>query len=101
MHGTSHPSSALVPNITDISAHLHALFSPGFVHAYPDAWIEIAYGFAATGGKINGAQNYSAFELKKAAEFAAAKNAAGFNIYVGPALRRGKQPGDGRANDSN
>ena len=57
-------------------------------------------GKAATGGAINEAQNFSVFELKQAAEFAAAKNADGFNLYIGPALRHGKQPGDGRANDS-
>ncbi len=34
----------LSPNKTDIAAHLHALFSPAFVHLFPDAWIEIAYG---------------------------------------------------------
>ena len=91
--------ASLCPNKTDIAAHLHALFAPAFVHPYPDAWFEIAYGYAATGGKINEARNFSAFELKEAAEFAEAKNRAGFNIYVGPALRQGKQPGDGRAAD--
>ena len=85
------------PNMTDISAHLYALFDPAFVQAYPEAWIEIAYGHAASGGAIRDAQNYSVFKLKEAAEFAEARNKNGDNIYVGPALREGKQPGDGRA----
>jgi hypothetical protein len=88
------------PNMVDIAAHLHALFSPAFVHPFPDAWIEIAYGHPAS-GNLNEAQNFSAFELKEAAEFAVAKNAAGCNVYVGPALRQGKQPRTGRATDEN
>ena len=44
-------------------------------------------------------ENYSAFELKQAAEFAEAKNRLGFNIYVGPALRQGKRCG--RASGAN
>jgi hypothetical protein len=43
------------------------------------------------------AQNYSAFELKQAVEFAEARNATGDNLYVGPALRQGKRPRSGRA----
>jgi hypothetical protein len=92
-------SPQLLPNKADISAHLYALFDPAFVQAYPDAWIEIAYGFAATGGNIHEAQNFSALQLKDAVEFAEARNKAGWNLYVGPALRQGKQPGDGRAED--
>jgi hypothetical protein len=93
-------SIALTPNLTDISAQLHALFPPAFAHQHPDAWIEIASGHAASGGAIYQAQNYSVFELKEAAEHAEAKNATGYNIYVGAALRQGKQPGDGRADDN-
>lgn len=92
--------SVLSPNKADIAAHLYALFSPDFVHPYQDAWIEIAYGHPAS-GNLNEAQNYTAFELKEAGEFAAAKNAAGFNVYIGPALRQGKQPRTGRATDEN
>ena len=90
---------ALTPNLTDISAQLYALFPPEFAHQRPDAWIEIAYGHAASGGAITDAQNYSVFELKEAAEFAEARNGIGYNMYVGPALRQGKRPGDGRADD--
>jgi hypothetical protein len=92
-------TAALTPNLTDISAQLYALFPPEFAHQHPDAWIEIAYGHAASGGAITDAQNYTVFELKKAAEFAEARNGMGYNMYVGPALRQGKQPGDGRADD--
>jgi len=38
------------------------------------------------------------FDLEKAAEFAEAKNKAGFNIYVGAAMRHGEKPASGRAN---
>jgi AAA domain len=90
---------ALTPKLTDISAQLYALFPPEFAHQHPEAWIEIAYGHAASGGAITDAQNYTVFELKEAAEFAEARNGIGYNMYVGPALRQGKQPGDGRADD--
>lgn len=99
LHDQPKPVSDISPNITDINAMLHALFDPAFVQAYPDGWIEIAYGHAASGGAITDAQNYDVFDLKEAAEFAEAKNKVGYNIYVGPALRNGKQPGDGRAKD--
>jgi hypothetical protein len=89
----------LVPNKGDISAHLYAMFPPAFVQAYPDAWIEIAYGRAATGNKVNQANIFSVFDLKEAAEFAAAKNKLGFNLYAGVALRQGAHPDSGRAND--
>jgi hypothetical protein len=96
----SHQADLLSPNKANIAAQLHSLFSPAFVHPYQDAWIEIAYSHPAT-GNLNDAQNFSAFNLQEAVEFAAAKNAAGFNVYVGPALRQGKQPRTGRATDNN
>jgi hypothetical protein len=93
------PDATLTPNATDISAMLHALFDPAFVHSHSEAWFEIAYGHPDIGdGAIRDAQNYSVFDLKDAAEFAEARNAAGWNLYVGPALRHGKQPRSGRAN---
>ena len=94
-------ADALVPEINTITEHLYALFPPAFVQPYPDAWIEIAYAKAGAGNGINEAQNFSVFELREAAEFAEARNKAGFNIYIGPALRQGKQPGNGRADDGN
>jgi hypothetical protein len=92
-------TQSLAPNKTDISAHLYALFDPAFVQAYPDAWIEIAYGYAPTGGDVNAARHFSVFQLQEAAEFAEAKNMAGYNIYVGPAIRQGSRPA-GRAKDN-
>src|SRR4051794_33477131 len=85
----------LKPNIADMHAHLYALFSPEFVAPYPEARIEIA--FARPDGQLDKAKNFSAFNLKQAAEFAEAKNIAGFNVYVGVALRQGEQPRSGRA----
>ena len=84
------------PNKSDISAHLFALFDPAFVQPYPDAWFEIAYG--RPDGALNAAANFSVFDLEKAAEFAEAKNKAGYNVYVGAALRQGEKPASGRAN---
>jgi hypothetical protein len=89
-------SVALTPNLTDIKAQLHALFNPAFVQAHPDAWFEIAY--CLPDGRLDQTQNYPVFDLKDAAEFAEAKNKAGYNIYAAPALRTGKHPRSGRAN---
>src|SRR5258707_1567382 len=89
----------LAPNKEDISKHLYALFDPTFVQPHQDAWIEVAYGLAATGGAVHEARNFSVFDLQEAAEFAEAQNIAGYNIYVGPALRQGEWPPDGRASD--
>ena len=52
---------------------------------------------------LNAAEHFSAFELEKAADFAAEKNAAGFNIYVGAALRQGEtdSKSNGRASGAN
>jgi hypothetical protein len=85
----------LLPNKADISAHLYALFDPAFVQAHPDAWIEIAYGRPE--GKLNAAANFSAFDVEKAVAFAVKKNKAGYNVYVGAALRQGEKPKMGRA----
>ncbi|MGB8607412.1 hypothetical protein [Bradyrhizobium sp.] len=89
------------PNKTDIERHLSTLFPPAFVHPHPDAWIEIAYGNPATGGRPNEAKHFSAFDLAGASEFAEKKNRAGFNIYVGLALRQGETgpTSKGRASD--
>jgi hypothetical protein len=89
-------SPQLFPNKADINAHLYALFDPAYVQAYPNAWIEIAFSYPGH-GSVDEAKNYRVFELKEAAEFAEAKNKAGFNIYVGVALRHGKEPRSGRA----
>ena len=95
-------ATPLCPNKSDISAHLYALFPPAFVQPYPDAWIEIAFASPA-GGKPDTSRHFSAFELDKAVAFAESKNKAGFNIYVGAALRHGKTPAKakGRASREN
>jgi len=88
----------LAPNKTDIAKHLYALFTPAFVQPYPDSWIEIAYGNPAVDeGKPNEAKNFSPFKMEQAIAFAVEKNRAGFNIYVGAALRHGEQSHSGRA----
>lgn len=96
-------SELLVPNLADITRHLYVLFDPAFVRPYTDLWIEVAYGHPNSGNAINQAQDVSAFDLKSAAEFAAAKNTAdgGYNLYVGGALRHGDEPRDGRAESTN
>jgi hypothetical protein len=74
------------PSSADISAHLHALFPPAFVHGYPDALVEIAYG---PPGNLNRAELFSAFRLDAATDFAVAQNLEGCNVYVGPTLKKG------------
>jgi hypothetical protein len=92
MHGTEQP--ALRPNRTHINQHLFALFEPAFVKDYPEGQIEIAYASPATDDDgPNRCENFSAFEIEKAADFAERKNQAGFNVYVGAALRDGKSRG--------
>jgi hypothetical protein len=83
-------AAPLRANRIAIESHLSELFSPTFVHAYPDAWIEIAYASPAADGKLDKAKHFSAFNLAAAAEFAEAKSNAGYNVYVGVALRGGR-----------
>ena len=99
----SAPATQLCPNRADINKHLYALFHPDFVRAYPDAWIEIAYANPATGGGLRTAEQFSAFDLEAAGDFAERKNRKGFNIYVGVALRQGETPStsNGRASGEN
>jgi hypothetical protein len=86
------------PNKADIMAHLSALFPPDFVHPYPDALIEIAYGMPD--GKLDKAELFSAFKLEAAADFAITKNRRGCNVYVGPTLKKGDTPPFARTNDA-
>ena len=88
----------LHPNKFDISRHLFELFPPAFVKNHPDALVEIAYANMAGTEKPDAAEPFSVFELQKAADFAEAKSKAGFNIYVGAALR--KDGTIGRASDA-
>jgi hypothetical protein len=93
----------LSPNRIDINRHLGTLFPPEFVQDYPDAWIEIAYADLGGNGKPNASEHFSAFDIAGAAEFAIKKNAAGFNIYVGVALRQGQTGpnSNGRSSEAN
>ena len=92
--GGETPAAQLGPNTADIAAHLYALFSPMFVHDYPDAQIEIAYADMTTGDqKLNKAKQFSAFDLQKAADSAGEKNREGRNIDVGVALRSAASSG--------
>jgi hypothetical protein len=82
------------PDIGDINAHLYALFPPERTQAYPDSWFEISFGLSMS-------ENFSVFDLQKAATFAEQKSKQQYNIYVGPALRHGARPtGTGRSNRS-
>jgi putative DNA primase/helicase len=89
------------PNRAHISQHLYALFAPGFVKDYPDAWIEIAFADMAGDGTPNAAEHFSPFELEKAAAYAEKKNLAGFNLYVGVSLRQGETGPSGRSSGDN
>jgi hypothetical protein len=83
------------PNRAAMSAHLNELFSPKFIHKFPDAKIEIAHGNPAP----NRSGFFSAFEIDKAIEFAAEKNAAGDNVYVRATLLKGDTFPGGRSKD--
>ncbi|MDI2076508.1 hypothetical protein ABIF68_010400 [Bradyrhizobium japonicum] len=110
MHGQPAPNdnnkpdglpAPLQPNRADISRHLFELFSPDFVQAFPDAWVEIAFADASSDWKPKDARHFSAFRLDEAAAYAERKNRDGYNIYVGVALRQGKTGSSGRAVDTN
>jgi hypothetical protein len=84
------------PNKTVVLQQLTALFPPEFVHPYPDALVEIAYGMP---GNLDKAELFSAFKLDAAADFAVAKNRRGCNVYVGPTLKKGDTAPFARTND--
>jgi hypothetical protein len=86
-----------VPNKADILAHLMALFPPKFVHPYPDAMLELAYG---PPGSPNRARLFSAFDVAEAASFAETQNLRGFNVYVGPTLKKGGTAPFARTDDN-
>lgn len=95
-------AQALQPNLGDIQAHFHALFHPAFVHAYPNAFIQIAYADPSRGGSVNEAKIFEAHDLKSAAMEAATLNANGYNVYTSPALLQfpnRKMPPDKRVRD--
>ncbi|SFJ53244.1 AAA family ATPase [Bradyrhizobium sp. Gha] len=83
MNRQQKPITGLTPNITDICAHLYAIAPPARPRGYSQtACIEIAYG-----KEPNQAQNFSVFEIEYAAEFAAARNENGDNVWVGANIR--------------
>ncbi len=75
-----------------ISKFLYVLFAPDFVHAFPDAWIEIVC--IAPDKKLTW-RFFSAHDLKPIVDYAATTNSRGYNVYVGAALRHGEKPADG------
>jgi hypothetical protein len=94
---SAHNFQKAQPKRADMLAHLSALFPPDFVHPYPDAQIEIAYGVP---GSLDRAELFSAFRLEAAADFAVAKNSRGCNVYVGPTLKKGSAAQSARTRDA-
>ncbi|MCK1589126.1 AAA family ATPase [Bradyrhizobium sp. 169] len=84
----------LKPNIAAITAFLYALFDPAFVHAFPDAWIEIVCIYPD--GPIKW-RFFSAHNVEPIVEYIVKMNERGHNCYVGAALRHGEKPKSGRA----
>jgi hypothetical protein len=89
----------LSPDRTMMAKHLYQVFPPDFVNAYPDARVEVAVAHPVSGA-INKAETFSPFEIEKICDFAEAKNIAGCNVYIGPALRKGSCPQHARSSDS-
>jgi hypothetical protein len=69
------------------------------VAAFPDSLIEIAWADPCTDEGPHEAELFSAFALDVAADFAEQKNLEGFNIFVGPALRKAGTTGRASAED--
>ena len=87
------------PNVEDISAHLHALFPPAFVHDFPDAEIEVVYDLPNK--PLTTSRWFSAFDLKSILNFVEVRSANRDNVYIGAALRKGPVPEKGRARTEN
>ncbi|BBZ97464.1 hypothetical protein BRDID11004_16240 [Bradyrhizobium diazoefficiens] len=85
----------LKPNADAISAFLYVLFAPSVVLHYANAWIEIVC--AKPGAPLNTGYFFSAHDLKAIVAFVVKKNSAGYNCYVGAAVRHGEKPESGRA----
>lgn len=88
------PEPHLAPNRADMVRHLELLFS--HAREYNDGQIEIAVN---TGRGWQG-QLFGIDQINAAVEFAAAKNQAGCNTYVGIALRDPDTAPFGRASDA-
>jgi hypothetical protein len=87
----AHPK-ILAPNTDVISEFLYTLFPPDFVHAFPEAWIDIT---CIRPDKTLASSFFSAHDLKPAVDHVVKMNTAGWNCYVGAALRHGERPKDG------
>lgn len=74
-----------------ISEFLYTLFAPDFVHAFPDAWIEIVC--IRCDGRL-ARQFVSAHDLKAAVDYVMEMNRRHWNCYVGAALRHGEKPAE-------
>jgi hypothetical protein len=85
-------SKILAPIADVISAFLYALFAPDFVHAFPDAWIEIVC--FRPNGKLTW-RFFPAHDLKPIADYVVEMSGRGWNCYVGAALRHGEKPAEG------
>jgi hypothetical protein len=84
------------PDQEFMRAHLAFLFDPAFVHPYPDAQIEIAFGKK----KPIFAKLFSAFtNPQEIIDFAVARNLEGNNVYVGATLKCGDAPPLSRTTD--
>jgi putative DNA primase/helicase len=84
---------ALCPNIKLMRAHIDWLIAP--VHeSYSDLRIEIAWSDAK--GKVNQARTFALNQVDEAVAFAAKKNIAPTNVYVGTILKAVGTPSEGR-----
>jgi hypothetical protein len=85
-------SKILTPAADVISAFIYALFPPKFVHAFPDAWIEIVC--MRPDGKLTW-RFFAAHDLKPAIDYVVKMNTQDWNCYVSAALRHGEKPAPG------
>ena len=93
--------NAPLPNpradIEMMRAHIELLADPVRL-AHPHLRIEIAW--SDDTGHVNQAQTFSLNEIEDAVKFAAEKNVAPTNVYVGAILKRADTPHDGRTKAS-
>jgi hypothetical protein len=86
------PTKILKADANVISAFLYILFAPEFVHAFPEAWIEVV---CIRPDKRIAWRFFSAHDLKPVVDYVVKMNSRGCNCYVGAALRHGEKPADG------
>lgn len=98
MSMVEHVNQTLEPNRADMRAHLDFLF--GNATDYDDGQVEIAVCILKGENKVWQSQLFTIDRLDDAVKYAAEQNAAGHNIYFGPALRDPDTPPFGRTKDS-